>query len=98
MFDAARYGVPLIASDHDEDLSDRLTGEPWVRLFRAGDPEDLARTLEGFAESPPPRPDRRAAERLGLTPATETIAAFCRIAAALPRRRSLRLPGTTTTG
>lgn len=87
LFDAARYGVPLIVSDHDQDLSHRLTAEPWVRLFRAGDPQDLARTLEGFAERPPPRPDRRAAEQLGLTPATETIAAFCGIAATLPRKR-----------
>ena len=96
VFDAARYGVPLIVSDHDQALSDRLTAEPWVRLFRAGDPSDLASAVEGFAESPPPRPDRGAAERLGLTSATETIAAFSRIAAALPRRR--RTPRTTSAG
>jgi glycosyltransferase involved in cell wall biosynthesis len=97
-FDAARYGVPLIVSDHDEDLSRRLTAEPWVRLFRVGDPQDLARTIEGFAETPPPRPDHGAAERLGLTSATDTIAAFCRIALTLPERRSIRFPGTTSAG
>ena len=85
LFDAARYGVPLIMSDHDQDLSHRLTGEPWVRLFCAGDPMDLAQTLKGFADRRPPRPDRRAAERLGLASATETITAFCRIALTLPR-------------
>ena len=98
VFDAARYGVPLIVSDHDQDLSHRLTGEPWVRLFRAGDPQDLARMLEGFVERPPPRPDQGAAERLGLTSATEAITAFCRVAATLPRRRSIRSPGTTSAG
>jgi glycosyltransferase involved in cell wall biosynthesis len=96
VFDAARYGVPLIVSDHDEDLSHRLTGEPWVRLFRAGDPQDLATTLDGFADKPPPRPDSGAAERLGLTSATETIATFCRIAVTLPSRRGVRSPGKST--
>jgi glycosyltransferase involved in cell wall biosynthesis len=98
VYDAARYGVPLIVSDHDRDLSRRLTGEPWVRLFRAGDPRDLARTLEDFAETPPPRPDQRAAERLGLTPAPETVTAFRRIAATLPGRRGFRVPGTIHAG
>lgn len=96
LFDAARYGLPLIVSDHDQDLSHRLAGEPWVRLFRAGDPRDLARTLERFAERPPPRPDRRAPERLGLTSARETIAAFSRIAVTMPRRRGVRFPRTTS--
>jgi glycosyltransferase involved in cell wall biosynthesis len=91
LFDAARYGVPLIVSDHDECLTHRLTDETWVRLFRAGEPQDLARTLEGFAEGPPPRPDQRAAERLGLAPATESIAAFCSIAATLSGRRRVHL-------
>ena len=90
VFDAARYGVPLIVSDHDQDLSHRLTAEPWVRLFRAGDPQDLAGTIEGFAQGLPPRPDRGAAGRLGLRSATETIAAFFRIAVTLPRRRGVR--------
>jgi glycosyltransferase involved in cell wall biosynthesis len=98
VFDAARYGVPLIVSDHDQDLSHRLTGEPWVRRFRAGDPQDHARTLAGFAERPPPRPDQGAAERLGLTSATETIAAFSRIAAALPTGRDVRSPRTASAG
>lgn len=98
VFDAARYGVSLMVSDHDQDLSQRLTAEPWVRLFRAGDPQELARTLEGFADRPPPRPDRRAAERLGLTPAPETIDAFCRIAATLPRGHGARYSGTASAG
>ena len=98
VFDAARYGVPLIVSDHDQDLSHRLRGEPWVWLFRAGDPQDLAGTLDDFAERPPPRPDKAAAARLGLTSATETIAAFCRIAVTLPKRRSVRVPGITSAG
>jgi hypothetical protein len=98
VFDAARYGVSLIVSDHDQELSRRLAREPWVRLFRAGDPQDLAGALERFADTPPARPDRHAAERLGLASATETIAAFGRIAGTLPRRRGVRLPGTTSVG
>jgi glycosyltransferase involved in cell wall biosynthesis len=98
VFDAARYGVPLIVSDHHQELSHRLTGEPWVRLFSAGDPQDLARTLAGFAERPPRRPDQRAAGRLGLASATETIAAFNRIAVALPRRRGVHSSRTTSAG
>jgi glycosyltransferase involved in cell wall biosynthesis len=94
LLDAARYGVPLVVSDHEPDLSRRLSGEPWVRLFRAGNPRHLARTLEGFAENPPPRPDKRAAERLGLTSATETVSAFCRIAENLPSLPRFHIPGT----
>jgi glycosyltransferase involved in cell wall biosynthesis len=98
LFDAARYGVPLLVSDHDQDLSDRLASEPWIRLFRAGDPGDLARSLDSFAERPPPRPDGGAAERLGLSSAPETIAAFSRIARNQPKRRSARLPRATSAG
>ena len=86
LFDAARYGVPLVMSDHDPDLSHRLADEPWIRLFRAGEPLGLARALERFAEDPPPRPDRHAAERMGLSSAPDAIVAFSRLAAAMPTR------------
>lgn len=87
IFDAARYGVPLIVSDHDRALSERLSREPWVRLFPTGDASALAKTLDDVADEPPPRPDHGAPERLGLHPASETIVAFCGIAATLPEQR-----------
>ncbi len=97
LFDAARYGVPLVMSDHDPDLSHRLANEPWIRLFRAGEPLGLARALERFAEDPPPRPDRHAAERMGLSSAPDAIVAFSRLAAAMPTRRGEPTPGTSPT-
>ena len=96
VFDAARYGVPLIVSDHDQDLSHRLTGEPWVGSFAPVIPRTSPGHSRASPKGPPPRPDRGAAERLGLTSVTETIAAFCRIAVTLPKRRRIRLLGTTS--
>ncbi|MFF2923332.1 hypothetical protein ACFVTP_13165 [Streptomyces celluloflavus] len=52
VMDAARYGVPLIVSDHDPDLTARLRDEPWARIFSAGDPASLASHLEDLVRQP----------------------------------------------
>jgi len=82
--DAARYGVPLIATDHDPTMSRLLSQEDWVRLFPPGDQSALAATLLEVAARPLPRPDRDAAVRLGLSGAEETIATLWDLAQELP--------------
>lgn len=66
VMDAARYGVPLVVSDHDPVLSERLSDHDWVRFFRAGDAAALARVLDDLVEWPPVRPSRAVAARLGM--------------------------------
>ena len=56
---------------------------------------DLAVTLEALRRTTTAPSRRAAAERLGLSSAPETIAAFSRIAPTLPRRRRAHLPWTT---
>ena len=66
VMDAARYGVPLVCSDHDPDLLRTLAGLSWVRTFAAGDAANLGAVLGDAAAHPPARPDRGAARALGL--------------------------------
>ncbi|MFD7015333.1 hypothetical protein [Streptomyces sp. NPDC059928] len=47
---AVRHGVPLIVSDQDPDLTARLEGQGWTRIFPA---EDLAGLVESAIESRP---------------------------------------------
>ncbi|GAA0488779.1 hypothetical protein ABZ951_30270 [Streptomyces sp. NPDC046215] len=72
--DAARLGVPLLVSDHDPDLTSRITGQPWARLFPAGDPAALATVLDDLATEPPPRPGTGAPAVLGMATAAEQAA------------------------
>ncbi|MET9917420.1 hypothetical protein ABZZ04_10085 [Streptomyces sp. NPDC006435] len=74
VMDAARLGVPLIVSAHDHELSARLTGQPWVRLFPAGDPDALAETLDKLTAEAPARPGPSAPAALGMYPAAEQAA------------------------
>ncbi|MFG2848343.1 glycosyltransferase [Kitasatospora sp. NPDC048296] len=74
VMDAARLGVPLVVSDHDPDLTERLAGQPWTRLFPAGDPDALAKTLDQLADGPPARPGPQAPAAVGLLPACEQAA------------------------
>lgn len=83
LYDAARYGVPLVMSDHDPVLSSTLRDEPWARLFPPGDSEALAATLEAVHDTPPPRPDRDAPSRLGLSRGDERTAELAGIATLL---------------
>jgi glycosyltransferase involved in cell wall biosynthesis len=76
VMDAARLGVPLVVSDHDPVLTGLLAGEAWVRLFRAGDPADLAATLDALADHPPGRPTVADARRMGMMTAAQAVAYF----------------------
>ncbi|WP_131799666.1 hypothetical protein [Parafrankia sp. CH37] len=71
VMDAVRYGVPLIVSDNDPDLTAQLTDQPWARIFRASNPADLARQLDNLGTMP--RPTRDAADLLGMRTADEQL-------------------------
>ncbi|MEV0599859.1 hypothetical protein AB0I82_11255 [Streptomyces sp. NPDC050315] len=71
VMDTARYGVPLIVSDHDPDLTARLSGQPWARVFAATSPVDLAEVLHRTIHEPHPRPGPQAARLLGMPTAAE---------------------------
>ncbi|WP_416485273.1 hypothetical protein [Streptomyces sp. CL12] len=74
VMDAARLGVPLIVSTHDPELTARLGGEPWARLFPAGDPDTLAKTLDHLTAEVPARPGPSAPGALDMYPAAEQAA------------------------
>ncbi|WP_030246441.1 glycosyltransferase [Streptomyces sp. NRRL S-350] len=74
VMDAARLGVPLIVSDHDPDLTERLVGQPWAQVFPAGDPGALAAALDALADGPPERPGPKAPTALDMLPAAEQAA------------------------
>ena len=76
--DAAQRGVPIVVSDHDGELTRKLDGQPWARLFRNGDPDSLARALDAACAEPMPRPPEHAAARLGMIDAEQMLAAFDR--------------------
>jgi hypothetical protein len=66
IYDATRYGVPLVVTDHDPAMHERLAREPSIRLVPAGDADALSAALRDAALSPSPRPDRDVSARLGL--------------------------------
>ncbi|MGR8011778.1 hypothetical protein [Streptomyces hypolithicus] len=72
---AVRHGVPLIVSDHDPDLTARLDGQDWARIFPAEDSAGLAAALDRLTANPPGRPGNGAAEAVGL-PTADGQAAF----------------------
>ncbi|KAB7852700.1 glycosyltransferase [Streptomyces mobaraensis] len=74
VMDAARLGVPLLVSDHDPALTTRLAGQPWARLFPAGDPGALAAALDRLAADPPERPGPGAPATVGMATAAEQAA------------------------
>ncbi|HWU10204.1 MAG TPA: hypothetical protein VN520_28170 [Streptomyces sp.] len=74
VMDAARLAVPLIVSAHDSELTARLTGEPWVRLFPAGDPDTLAKTLDQLTADAPARPGPSARGVLDMNSVAEQAA------------------------
>ncbi|MCX4821250.1 hypothetical protein OG883_15290 [Streptomyces sp. NBC_01142] len=71
VMDTARYGVPLIVSDHDPDLSQRLRDQSWARIFPAGDAASLARVLEDLVRQPFDMPGPEAPKVLDLRSAAE---------------------------
>jgi glycosyltransferase involved in cell wall biosynthesis len=74
VMDAARLGVPLIVSAHDPELTARLDGQPWARIFPAGDPETLAKTLDDLTDQAPVRPGPSAPGVLDMNSAAEQAA------------------------
>ncbi|GAA4562718.1 hypothetical protein GCM10023100_00170 [Actinocorallia cavernae] len=74
IMDAARLAVPLIVSAHDSELTARLIGEPWVRLFPAGDSGTLAKTLDHLTADAPVRPGPSARGLLDMNSAAEQAA------------------------
>ncbi|MEV6821453.1 glycosyltransferase family 1 protein [Nocardiopsis dassonvillei] len=66
--DCARFGVPLLLSDHDPDLTGRV--RTWATVVPLQDPVALAHAIDEAATHPPLTPPPTAAEDLGLrTPA-----------------------------
>ncbi|MGW6310009.1 hypothetical protein ACWFRQ_03655 [Streptomyces niveus] len=83
VMDTARYGVPLIVSDHDPHLTERLWHQPWVRIFSAGDPASLAKVLEDLVHRPFDLPGPGAPKVLDMWDAAEQAAFLTRTARAL---------------
>ncbi|MDX3388322.1 hypothetical protein PV682_43850 [Streptomyces niveiscabiei] len=81
--DAVRFGVPLLLSDHDPALTDRLSGQDWTRTFPAGDAGRLAALLHDLARTPLPRPAPDTARRIGVPSAAGQAAFLLRIASSL---------------
>ncbi|MGC5343939.1 hypothetical protein [Streptomyces sp. DT171] len=80
VMDAARYGVPLIVSDHDPDLNQRLREQSWARIFPAGDPASLASVLEDLVRRPFDVPGPGALKALDLWSAAEQVRFLTRTA------------------
>ena len=74
VMDAARLGASLVASDHDSDLTARLSGRPWALTFPAGDPIRLADALHRVVRQPPERPGSETPAQLGMWPPAEQAA------------------------
>ncbi|MEV8335066.1 hypothetical protein [Streptomyces niveus] len=83
VMDTARYGVPLIVSDHDPHLTERLFHQPWVRIFRSGDPASLAWVLTDLVHRPFHLPGPGAPKILDMWDAAEQAAFLTRTARAL---------------
>lgn len=86
VYDATRYGVPLIVTDHDPSMHDRLAAEESVRLVPAGDSDALAAALHALGASPLPRPDGGASGRLGLVTGESKVRYFEELSAGLHNR------------
>ncbi len=71
VMDSARYGIPLLISDHDAALTAALQDQPWARTFTAADPTSLAEALHAATSTPFPRPGPDASRLLGMWPATD---------------------------
>jgi glycosyltransferase involved in cell wall biosynthesis len=84
IYDAARYGVPMIVTDHHPRMTERLAHEPWAHVVPAGDDVTLAAALDELARGDTPRPDPEAPTRLGLFTGEETIGVIADLAAGLP--------------
>ncbi|MFD8468163.1 hypothetical protein ACFV10_24025 [Streptomyces cyaneofuscatus] len=66
VMDAARLGVPLVVSDHDPDLTARLSGRPWALTFTNSTPDALVEALHEVIRRPPERPGPEVPRLLGM--------------------------------
>lgn len=66
VMDAARLGVPLVVSDHDPDLTARLSGRPWALTFTHSTPDALVEALHEVIRRPPERPGPEVPRLLGM--------------------------------
>jgi len=96
VLDAARFGLHLILSDHDPDLSRHLRDEDWVSIYRAGDPTALAQLLKDVAGRERPRPAPSAQAKLGMHTADETLDFYDHTWRHLPHAAGA-MPGSVTT-
>ncbi|MFD8915108.1 hypothetical protein [Streptomyces sp. NPDC059575] len=78
--DAVRLGVPLLLSDHDPGLTQRVGSADWLRMFPAGDSGRLTALLTDLVWSPLPRPEPHAAAELGVPTAASQVAWLSRLA------------------
>ncbi|MEW2622867.1 glycosyltransferase [Streptomyces sp. NPDC048106] len=88
VMDAARLGVPLVVSEHDDALTARLHGRPWALTFPAGDPDALADALHTVIRQPPPLPGPEAPGPLGMRSAAEQADFLTRTFAPLRTKES----------
>jgi glycosyltransferase involved in cell wall biosynthesis len=84
--EAASRGLPIVISDHDDELTRKLDGQPWARVFRCGDPDSLARALDDVCSEPLQRPSQDAAAQLGMVEAGEMLETLDRAAFAAAAR------------
>ena len=77
VMDAAKFGVPLILSDNNPELVDRLHDASWARFFTAGDPASLADLLSTLdSVTPLPRPPETAPQSLGMLTPSNMVERF----------------------
>jgi glycosyltransferase involved in cell wall biosynthesis len=75
VMDAVKFGVPLLMSDNDPDLVRCLADAPWVTVFSAGNPTQLAEAVDEL-NFPLLRPPSTARTVLGMLTSTEMVRLF----------------------
>ncbi len=70
--DCARFGVPLLVSDHAPDLTRCVSA--WATVVPSQDPDALADAIDQAATHPPPAPPPTAATDLGLRTPRQMLA------------------------
>ena len=76
--DAIAHGVPVVISDRDGGLSERLRGCEWARVFSCGDAASLAEALADAAAGRLERPPAQAPAELGMLRPEQMLEVFAR--------------------
>ncbi|HXT87805.1 MAG TPA: hypothetical protein VN714_00960 [Trebonia sp.] len=84
VMDAVNYGLPLVLSDHDQNLNRVLAGADWVRFYSASDPASLAHVLDGTLDKPIPRPSRAGVNALGMRTVDDVLSMLYDLASNIP--------------